>query len=137
MNRKAKCSCGQLSIQVLGDPKLVLTCNCFKCQKRTGSIFGVGSYFDLSQIVSVDGQKQIFEDFSETEKYIKRSFCPTCGSTVFWDAEFKPNHIGIAVGCFEDPDFPEPILSAWTKTKHKWMIYPSHWRQSENQEFKR
>ncbi len=137
MTRIAKCSCGNLQIELRGDPKLVVACNCLKCQKRTGSVLGVGAYFDYDQIVSKCGDQKIFQDTSEAGKKIERSFCPSCGSTVFWDAEFQPNRVGVAVGCFEDPQFPEPILSAWTKSKHAWVTYPSHWRQSETQEFKK
>lgn len=137
MNRKAKCSCGSLQIELHGEPKLVVTCNCFKCQKRTGSVFGVGAYFDCDQVVGNTGDGKIYQDMSEAGKTVNRTFCPNCGSTVYWDAEFQPNRVGVAVGCFEDPQFPEPILSAWTRSKHSWVIYPSHWRQSETQEFKR
>ncbi len=137
MNRIAKCSCENLQIELLDDPKLVVTCNCLKCQKRTGSVFAVGAYFDDKQIVRMQGEQKTFQDASDSGNKIERSFCPNCGSTVFWRAEFQANRVGVAVGCFEDPQFPEPILTAWTKSKHQWVIYPSHWRQSETQEFKR
>lgn len=137
MNRIAKCSCGNLQIELSGDPRFTVTCHCFKCQKRTGSVFGVGAYFEHHQIVRKTGEQKIYNDVSDAGKSIKRAFCPNCGSTVFWDAEFQPNRIGVAVGCFEDPQFPEPISAAWIQSKHSWVTCPSHWKQSETQEFKR
>ncbi|MGH2892702.1 MAG: GFA family protein, partial [Solirubrobacteraceae bacterium] len=38
--REAACSCGQLTVQVSGDPVRVSVCHCLACQRRTGSAFG-------------------------------------------------------------------------------------------------
>src|ERR1700730_8605711 len=39
LSRTASCSCGQLRIQVEGEPQGVGLCHCFACQRRTGSAF--------------------------------------------------------------------------------------------------
>jgi len=47
-----------------------------------------------------------------------------------WDADgnryldLRPEHYGIAVGAFADPDFPPPTLSVWEQTKHAWINLP-------------
>ena len=38
-------------------------------------------------------------------------FCPECGSTLFWEPERMPPLIGVAVGAFADPSFPQPEQS--------------------------
>jgi hypothetical protein len=43
--RTASCSCGQLRIQVEGDPRGVGVCHCFACQQRTGSVFAALASF--------------------------------------------------------------------------------------------
>ena len=48
-------------------------------------------------------------------------FCPTCGSTVYWIPEFRPNLVAIALGCFEDPDAMEPTQSVYEATRHAWV----------------
>jgi len=30
---------------------------------------------------------------------------------VFWEADLRPDHVGIAVGAFNDANFPPPVLS--------------------------
>jgi hypothetical protein len=137
MRRKAKCSCGKLEIELAGDPKLVVACNCLSRQKRTGSVFGVGAYFDNDQIVSKKGETKSFTRIGEAGRAATRSFCPDCGSTVYWEAEFQPNRVGVAVGCFEDPEFPEPGVVAWNRSKHEWVQFPSHWPSSQTQDFKK
>jgi hypothetical protein len=135
MKRVAKCSCGNLTIELEGDPKMVVACNCLKCQKRTGSVFGVSAYFNEDQVSTVSGEKKVFSDISDENRKIKRNFCPSCGSTVYWSAEFMPSSVGVAVGCFEDPKFPEPVASAWNESKHSWLRFPNNWRMSDTQKF--
>lgn len=137
MNRKAKCSCGEIQIELAGDPKMVVACNCLNCQKRTGSVFGVGAYFGNDQIVSKVGDPKLFVDTSDEGRKLNRSFCSNCGTTVHWEAEFMPNTVGVAVGCFEDPNFPEPVAAAWNRSKHKWVNFPENWPKSDTQGFKK
>jgi hypothetical protein len=137
MNRTARCSCGDLEIELSGDPKLIVACNCLSCQKRTGSVLGVGAYFDDDQVVCKKGEGKSFTEVAESGRSAKKSFCPNCGSTVYWEAEFQPNRVGVAVGCFEDPKFPEPTVAAWTRSKHEWIQFPAHWPSSQTQNFKK
>jgi hypothetical protein len=50
-------------------------------------------------------------------------FCATCGSTVYWDLTLSTGRreIGIAVGNFVDPDFPEPAVEYNTTLRHRWV----------------
>jgi len=50
-------------------------------------------------------------------------FCGRCGSTVFWDLESRPNHIGVAVGAISDPGFQMPTRSVWEDTRHAWVEF--------------
>src|SRR5215471_7461464 len=43
MTRMARCRCGALHAEVSGDPIRVIVCHCDECQRRTGSVFGVGA----------------------------------------------------------------------------------------------
>ena len=50
-------------------------------------------------------------------------FCPTCGTTVFWEADLRPDHVGVAVGAFHDTNFSPPTLSIWEESKHGWVVF--------------
>lgn len=135
MHRIAKCSCENLQVELTGNPLFVVACSCLNCQKRTGSVFGVSAYFESDQIVKVTGESKPYTDWSEEGRTLTRRFCPTCGTTVYWEAEFKPDAVGVAVGCFTDPKFPEPVSSVWNRSKHDWVSFPEHWRKSDTQSF--
>jgi hypothetical protein len=50
-------------------------------------------------------------------------FCPECGTSVYWRADFLPKHIGVAYGAFADPLLPSPTLSAWEQSRHPWIAF--------------
>lgn len=127
MEREARCMCGQLSIKVQGDPSVCLVCNCNNCQRRTGSVFGVGAYFLHDQIVDKQGTPKKFHITSDSGNAIDSFFCSNCGSTLYLEAELFAGMVGIPVGCFTDPDFPEPTMSAWNQSKYHWVKHPEHW----------
>ena len=121
---EAACSCGQLRIRLAGDPQLVSSCHCLACQRRTGTIFGSSAFFRRSQIVSTEGERRAFRRQGDSGAWLSFQFCPTCGSTVFWENERLADMVSVAVGAFADPHFPAPVRTVWTTTKHDWLIFP-------------
>ena len=63
-SREAGCHCGQLRLQVEGDPFAVSICNCVACQRRTGSAFGMQAAFKSEQ-VDVIGRSSGFTRISD------------------------------------------------------------------------
>ena len=120
---EAQCSCGGLRVKAVADPKVVIMCHCTECQRRTGAPFGVSAYFDQNDI-EVSGSSTIYQRSSDAERAITGHFCPTCGTTVHWRAEFVPDFIGVAVGCFSEPDFPAPQRAVHVRRKHAWVTIP-------------
>jgi hypothetical protein len=123
--RHAACHCGQLRLEVTGEPFAVSICNCLACQRRTGSAFGmqagyrpeqvqvVGSYMDYSRISDeADRKEHVFH------------FCPDCGSQVFYTEPTEPDLIVVSVGAFADPSFPPPTESGYDSRRHPWIRLP-------------
>jgi hypothetical protein len=120
MVRSARCSCGGLQVEVVGDPQAVVACHCTECQRRTGSVFGVGAYF-ASERVKVSGDAVSFSRPAESGQPFTSHFCPKCGSTVYWVAAKNSGLVGVAVGAFADQSFPSPVRSVWERTRHPWV----------------
>jgi hypothetical protein len=123
--REAACSCGQLRIRLTADPQLVSSCHCLACQRRTGAVFGSSAFFLRSQIVLTEGERRTFRRQGESGAWLSFQFCPTCGSTVFWESERLADMVCVAVGTFADPAFPAPDRTIWTTTKHEWLAFPA------------
>lgn len=133
MERRARCTCGQLSVTVEGEPDFVAICNCTHCQRRTGSVFGVGAYFNRNQVQEISGGRQDFRRSSDSGRWVEQHFCPECGTTVCWSLEIWPEKLGVGAGCFTDPAFPKPVVAAWSATKYDWVEFPADCRQFEDQ----
>lgn len=135
MKRTAKCLCGKLSVTVKEKPLFTVVCNCTNCQRRTGSAFATNAYFANGQVVSISGEANSYRNTGGPGgRSYELFFCPSCGGCVYFYAEFKPGHIGIPVGTFNDPNFQEPAFSGWNRSKLKWVKLPDHWLHAEKQE---
>ena len=115
MIRIAHCCCGSLRAEASGEPTFVGACHCTECQRRTGSPFGVSTYF-LKEQVHTDGPSKVYVHGSDAGRKIEIHFCPDGGTSVFWHAEWAPALIGIAFGAFADPSMPRPTVSVWETT---------------------
>ena len=120
----ATCACGQLRVTTLGDPEFAVACNCLACQRRSGSPFGVGAYDRRDKVVSIDGETRVFERTAETGRKVSNRFCPRCGTAVYWKLKMRPDHLGIAAGCFADPGFITPARAIWMDQRHHWFEFP-------------
>lgn len=122
MERIANCQCGELTIEVKGEPIFVAACSCFACQKKTGSVFGVSAYFSNSQLLNLRGEHKTYNR-KVNGRNVNNKFCINCGSTVTWVADLIPNCFGVAVGNFTDGNFPKPSIATWCSTKHDWVNF--------------
>lgn len=122
--RNASCSCGQLRLQVSGDPLRVGICHCLACQQRTGSVFGAQARFPETG-VKVSGKFREYVRHSDEAGDERRfRFCPECGATVFYTTIREPGLIAVPVGVFCDPDFPPPTTSTYDERRHAWVELP-------------
>jgi hypothetical protein len=124
-DREAACHCGQLRLEVEGDPFVVSICHCLACQRRTGSAFGVQAAFRADQ-VEVAGR---FSGYTRVSDEADRKahvfhFCPDCGSQVFYTEPEEPDLVVVSVGAFADPTFPPPTESVYEARRHPWVGLP-------------
>jgi hypothetical protein len=129
-SRDAACHCGQLRLEVTGEPFAISICNCLACQRRTGSAFGMQAGFNADQ-VRVLGEFNDFARISDEPDHKEHvfHFCPTCGSQVFYTEPTEPGLIVVSVGSFADPAFPAPTESGYDSRRHAWVQLPDSIRR--------
>jgi hypothetical protein len=130
--REAACHCGQLRLDVEGDPFVVSMCHCLACQRRTGSAFGLQAAFtpDQVQVVGRFNDYARISDEADSAEHVFH-FCPECGSTVFYR---EPDCVVVMVGAFADPHFPAPVESVYDHRKHQWLTLPDSIKRDEGAE---
>ena len=121
--RIASCCCGQLNIEVNGEPRGVGVCHCLACQKRTGSVFA--ALVSFSGPYKVSGEATEFVRRGDQGARFRFRFCPVCGSTVFHTEEGVSDSVSVAVGTFGDPTFPAPQVSVYECRRHPWVTLPA------------
>jgi len=120
--RTASCSCGQLRIQLEGEPRGVGICHCFACQQRTGSVFAALASF--SAPFKVFGTATEYVRVGDQGARFTFRFCPICGTTVFHSEDGYDESVSVAVGAFADRGFPAPQLSIYESRRHPWVQVP-------------
>ena len=123
--RDAACHCGQLRLEVTGNPLAVSICNCLACQRRTGSAFGMQAGYRADQ-VQIAGRYNDYtrvSDEADKKEHVFH-FCPDCGSQVFYTEPSDPNLVVVSVGAFADPSFPPPTESGYDSRRHPWVGLP-------------
>jgi hypothetical protein len=114
-----------LTLVATGDPEFIVACHCRECQRRTGSAFGVGAYYLRTQVQSTGAFNIYVRDARDGRdgRKLRFHFCPKCASTVFWELDFRPNHVAVAVGAMSDPHFAAPTRSVWEESRHSWITF--------------
>jgi hypothetical protein len=105
-----------------GDPVRISMCHCLACQRRTGAPFAAQSRFRREQI-SVEGQSSRYTRSADSGNTVTFHFCPSCGSTVYWELSGYPEVIAVALGMFGDPSFPPPRVSVYESQRHPWTAH--------------
>lgn len=123
MTRRAACSCGQLRLEIEGEPSRVSMCHCLECQRRTGAVISNQARFHREQITFA-GQATAWSRKAESGNALTFYFCPTCGSTVYWEGKGFPGYVAVAIGNFADPKFPARTIAVWEEARHPWVALP-------------
>ena len=119
-SREASCKCGALKARCTGEPARISVCHCNGCKRRTGSAFSYNATYPAAQ-VETSGEASVFTGTGESGYWARDSFCPHCGSTVYYEIERRPGMISVPAGGFADPDFPDPAFSIYEERKHRWV----------------
>jgi len=95
---KGSCLCGAVRFEVEGELKAPDACHCTQCRKTSGHYF-VSTDLPRSA-VTVWGEENV--TWYRSSEKVRRGFCRTCGSTLFWYPIDK-DWTAIALGAFEAP----------------------------------
>jgi hypothetical protein len=104
------CRCGAIRYSLEGEPYKSGLCHCTECRKETGGPFLYYADWRRDQF-TVSGQFATWEG---------RSFCPTCGGTLF---HLSDDHVEIALGSLDEaPVALVPQREGWIKRREPWLV---------------
>ena len=107
-------------LRVGGTKYLAGTCACRSCRLESGTPIQTWAFVPKANIEQLDGSALDF-DMGTLKQYNSspgcyREFCSTCGATVFWHCEERPELIDLSVGILRAPEGSraEEWLEWWT-----------------------
>ncbi len=125
MKQTGGCQCGAVRYSCSATPVRAMACHCTGCKLRTGAAYGIGVYFNDSEVEILQGDLQQYRFESDTTgRWIQNEFCANCGATVFWTLEMRPGLRAVAGGSFDNPDWYNIEAHIWTRSARSDMCYP-------------
>lgn len=96
---KGSCLCGAVSFEVTGCLPPPDACHCSQCRKWTGH-FGAGTDVPRAAL-TIHGEDNV--TWFHSSKKVRRGFCSTCGSSLFFDPmdREKNDWLGVSMGAFD------------------------------------
>ena len=92
----ASCLCGNVKIEVAGDLPPPNACHCTMCRKQSGHHWASTEVKKTKMTVTGDVK------WYQASDRVRRGFCPTCGSFLFFDPLFR-DWTAISMGAFDGP----------------------------------
>ena len=93
------CACRGVRYRIDADARSVTNCHCEPCRRITGH-FMAATAAPASSVHFDSDDTLRWYDSTPTVQY---GFCSQCGSTLFWRASDKIDHLSIAAGTVDTP----------------------------------
>ena len=109
---RGSCLCGAVHFSVDGELQGGDACHCIQCRKHSGHYF---ASTDIPKAaLTIDGEDQLA--WYQSSDRVRRGFCRTCGSSLFWDP-IASEKIAVAMGAFDEPTGTKLQMHIFTAEK--------------------
>ena len=109
-----KCLCGDVTIQVTGEPVMQGNCHCNDCKKNTGAAYATILFFKDEQVRFLSGETNSFQYTADSGNKKTKEFCSKCGSLVYGINTGRPGIKSIYIGVLDDGSFASPQFNVYT-----------------------
>lgn len=119
---RGSCLCGAVRYEVEGPFVEAHHCHCGMCRKQHGAAFATYAACK-ERTLKIEGEEQV-SVFASTPA-VKRKFCRTCGSSLFFTHEAAPKLVWVAMGTMDDGgaaagELPVPDANCFASSKARW-----------------
>ncbi len=128
MIRAGHCLCGAVKVTADTGSEIQI-CHCLQCQRWSG---GGPLHVIKAADVQIEGKASI--DSYRASHWGERSFCGTCGTTLFWRMQGQPVR-SLAVGLFDDQSDMAVTEEIFVDYRPAWLKpYPGASQSTEAEE---
>jgi len=125
---KGSCLCGAVTFEATGPASPIEVCHCTQCRKWTGHFF---ANIEVARDgLTIHGENNM--TWHRSSEKVRRGFCATCGSTLFFDPIDRNKHpwVGVAMGALDTPTGSKIALHIFTAEKGDYYDIPMDEQQN-------
>jgi len=112
------CQCGAVRYRATGAPLMTAICHCSMCRRAHAAPAVAWAMFSQAQ-VRIEGDPSSYASSDEA----RRSFCPRCGTPLFFTADYLPGLVDLAIGSMDDPGRMAPQFHYWHSKHLGWAEF--------------
>ena len=116
---RGRCLCGAVSYVVTGDLRDVVNCHCERCRRFTGHHMAATSAAVAD--LGLTGEEELRWFAVPGAEY---GSCRTCGSSLFWRSEARPDRWSICAGTLEPPTGLTTVEAWWVSHASDYATRP-------------
>jgi hypothetical protein len=113
------CLCGAVRYEIDGLIRHISHCHCSMCRKFHGAAFATYATFAAKRFRLASGADRITA--YRSSDHGTRSFCQTCGSSLFWAYDTHPELVALALGTLDDDPGGRPTAHIYVGSKAPWF----------------
>ena len=111
------CYCGAVRFRANGPVLFRANCHCGTCRRAAGAQSVAWITVKPSEFVWEKGEPERCQ--TETGAY--RTFCGSCGTSLTYENDERPNEIDITTGSLDDPERFPPNRDVFPEEKLSWV----------------
>ena len=109
-NYTGGCLCGANRYEVNGEPLRAANCHCVDCRRATGSQFATNVFFNVDDLVVVQGEPKTFQHTADSGNTMTKWFCDKCGSQLFGQGSGNTAIKSTKIGSLDDAKDIKPAI---------------------------
>ena len=116
---RGACLCGEVCFEVTLPVSICVHCHCTMCQRGIGAGFVTWFAVPNERLSFVSGKQNLVRYTSSDHG--TRSFCGTCGSSMFCESKLHPDEVDIVLANMTDPIGADPQLHIYFDDRAEWI----------------
>lgn len=114
-----RCFCSAVRFRFDSPPLSARACWCRDCQYLSSGNASINLIFASSSL-EISGATAEYVSRADSGKFMRRRFCPTCGTPLFSEATCQPDFVVVRAGALDDPEIGRPASVIWTSSAPRW-----------------
>jgi len=111
------CYCAKIRFTINGQPRVSTNCHCENCRRATGAQAVAWTIVKRSDFQWEAGKPHRYK----TDTGAFRTFCDSCGTSLTYETERRPDEIDITTASLDHPENFAPTKDVYPEEKLPWV----------------